>query len=383
MPCRPSCLRPSRLRRTPLPPSHRPLSLGIVAALVLLGCGGRQAPRVAAGVAPAEVEAPFVWGVSGHPARASEAYGYEDDPARLDRQMRLVRELGFSHYRVDVGVEMDGGERGRLAEVADAAERFGVTLLPVLTFGPAAVPRDRDEAYRAGRRIGEGFARRHGSRFPVVEVGNELDIPAMVDGHPVGHQTDHYRPPQVDRFAALLRGAIEGLREGAPTVRTIVNFAQSHTGFVRLLLERDVPFDIVGWHVYIDETGYGNDPEHRADYRATLERLERVGREIWITEVNRHRGSGPGNARMREQAAVLDRLAGEMAAHPLVGAFIVYQLFDELAALAYGNEDEAYYGLVHCAGPLEVARRCGGVLELKPAFAGARARGRRLALRSP
>jgi hypothetical protein len=378
MSCRPSCLRPFSL-----PPSRRPLSLQLVASVVLLGCGGTPAEEVATAVAPAESAAPFVWGVSGHPARASEAYGFEDDPARLDRQMRLVRELGFTHYRVDVGVEIDGSERGRLAEVADAAERFGVTLLPVLTFGPAAVPRDRDEAYRAGRRIGEGFARRHGSRFPVVEVGNELDIPAMVDGHPVGHRTEDYRPAQVDRFAALLQGAITGVREGAPTVRTIVNFAQSHTGFVRLLLERDVPFDIVGWHVYIDEAGYGNDPEHRADYRSTLERLERFGREIWITEVNRHRGSGPGNARMREQAAVLDRLAGEMSAHPRVGAFIVYQLFDEVAAIPYGNEDEAYYGLVHCAGPLDVARRCGGVLELKPAFAGARSRWRRLALRSP
>src|SRR5918996_341251 len=95
------------------PRSRRSMAIHLV-ILVLLGCGGPPAAPVATALAPAELTAPFVWGVSGHPARASEAYGFEDDPVRLERQMRLVRELGFSHYRVDVGVEMDGGERGVL-----------------------------------------------------------------------------------------------------------------------------------------------------------------------------------------------------------------------------------------------------------------------------
>lgn len=334
----------------------------------------RSPVRPVASLAPPVRTVPFVWGVNGHPARASEAYGWSEGDDRLQRQMRLVGELGFSHYRVDVGVGMDGAEGGRLAAVAAAADRAGITVLPVLTFGPETVPAAPAEAYRAGRAIAEGFVRNHGARFPVVEIGNELDIAAMIRGQPVGHHDDHYRAADVDRFAALLRGAVEGLRAGAPAVRSIVNFAGSHTGFVRMLLERGVAFDIVGWHLYVDEAGYGDDPPNRADYRATLARLDTLDREVWITEVNRYRGSGPGTSRAAAQAAVLDRLADKMYARPLIGAFLVYQLLDETAVLdnhdaagraIAGDEDEAWYGLVHCAGPLEVARRCGGALELK------------------
>jgi hypothetical protein len=363
-------------------------------AALLPGCGGagtrdeipaRAEPLTAP--APVARMAPFVWGVNGHPARHSEAYGFEENEELLRRQMRLITDLGFSHYRVDVGYQMDGREGGVLATVADVAERFGVTLLPVITFGATEVPRTPEHAYRAGRAIGEAFARRHGARFPVVEVGNELDIPAMIGGHPVGDAVDHYLPAHAGRFAGILRGIIEGLQAGAPGVRTIVNMTQSHTGFLRILMEREVPFDIIGWHLYVDEHGYGNDPQHGADYRSTLARLDALGRDIWITEVNRYQGSGPGNAFAAEQSAILGRLADEMYAHPRVQAFIVYELYDEVAVRENhdragrpieGDEDEAYYGLVHCEGPLPVARRCGGTLELKPGFVDARERLRAL-----
>jgi hypothetical protein len=272
--------------------------------------------------------------------------------------------------------------------VAATAGRFGITLLPVITFSAADIPSTGERAYQAGRRIGKTFQRHHASRFPVVEVGNELDIPAMIGGHPIGHEADHYLPALTERYAELLRGILEEIAAGAPAVRTMVNFAQSHTGWLRLLAERGVPFDLIGWHLYVNEAGYGDDREHGSDYRSTLARLAGLGRDIWITEVNRHEGSGPRDAFAREQALVIDRLAGEMYGHPRVGAFIIYELFDETAALANsdslgrpvaGDDDEAWYGLVRCMGELRIARRCGGALERKPAFLGARDRRRALA----
>jgi hypothetical protein len=366
-----------------------------VVLVPLLACGGRAvredvATTAAFGArAPAAREAPFVWGVNGHPARWSEAYDWSDGDGRLERQLALIRELGFTHYRVDVGFEMDGRETGRLAAVAEAAGRYGVTLLPVMTFSTVGVPSSAREAYLAGRRMGTTFVRHHGSRFPVVEVGNELDIPAMIGGHPNGHDADHYLPPLTERYAELLRGILEAMAAGAPGMQTMVNFAQSHTGWIRLLADRGVPFDLIGWHMYVNEAGYGDDREHGSDYRSSLARLLGLGRDIWITEVNRHEGSGPRNAFGREQALVLDRLAGEMYAHPRVRAFIIYELFDETAALANsdslgrpvtGDDDEAWYGLVHCLGGPGIARRCGGELERKPAFLDVRDRRRALAV---
>jgi hypothetical protein len=248
----------------------------------------------------------------------------------------------------------------------------------VLTFAPDMVPERPEQAYTVGRTIGTRFGRRHGARFPVVEVGNELDIPAMKPGHPTGGDVEHYRPDEAVRFAAILRGIIEGLKAEAPGIRTIVNTAQSHTGFIRILLDRGVPFDIIGWHLYVDESGYGDDPPNGGDYRAALGRLQGFGREIWITEVNRYRGAGPGNAREVEQATMLARLADEMSVAAGVRAFLVYQLYDEPGATLDGNEDEAYYGLVRCAGPLERSRGCAAP-ELKPAFLALRRGGRLLA----
>jgi hypothetical protein len=116
--------------------------------------------------------------------------------------------------------------------------------------------------------------------------------------------------------------------------------------------------------VYADELGYGTDVEHGGDYPSALVRLEAMGREIWITESNRNLGSGPGNAFKAEQERWLRRLASQMYAHPLVKAFFVYELYDEVGEPG----DEAYYGLVHCAGPGELGIGCRGTLELKPAY---------------
>jgi hypothetical protein len=306
---------------------------------------------------------PFIWGVNGHPAAPSQAYDFRDDPERLRRQMQLIKDLGFTHYRVDIHFDMDGTEHGLLAEVAPVAEEFGVVLLPVVTFRKDLVPQDSSDAYRAGKRIGAAFVRHHGTRFPVVEVGNEVDIPAM-NGHMVGSELDHYRLEELQRYAAFLRGVIEKINEGAPGVRTIVDVAMSHTYFLRYLRDVGVPFDIAGWHLYADELGYGTDVEHGGDYRSALTRLEALGLDIWITEVNRHQGSGPDHRFAAEQATMLRRLAVEMYSHPQVKAFMVYQLYDEVA----NPGDEAYYGLVHCPGPIELGGSCIGTLELKPAF---------------
>ena len=306
---------------------------------------------------------PLIWGVNGHPVAPAEAYDFRDDPERLRQQMRLIKDLGFTHYRVDVHFDMDGTEPGLLSEVATVAEEFGVTLLPVITVHASLIPQDPTEAREAGRVIATAFVQRYGDRFPVVELGNELDIPAM-KGNFVGHVLDHYRMEDLRRFEAFLRGMLGKLQGQVPEVRTIVNASMAHTGFLQYLLDQGVPFDIIGWHVYADELGYGTDVEHGGDYASALVRLEAMGREIWVTESNRNQGSGPGNAFEAEQELWLRRLAAQMHTHPLVKAFFVYELYDEVGQPG----DEAYYGLVHCTGAPEIGRGCRGALELKPAY---------------
>jgi hypothetical protein len=148
-----------------------------------------------------------------------------------------------------------------------------------------------------------------------------------------------------------------------------------------MLLDRKVPFDIVGWHAYVHESDDADPPGSHSDYRASLARLEALGRDIWITEVNRRGGSAVGDTELAEQASMLRRLAVEMYyTHPQVQAFMVYELYDETAALdtpAVGDDDETYYGLLHCAGSHDVARDCRGAVERKPAYLELQVRARR------
>jgi hypothetical protein len=294
--------------------------------------------------------------------------------------MRLIHDLGFTYYRVDVPFGLDGAEHGWLTEVADAADEFGITILPVIAFDWSAEIPDRKEAKSVGRAIGTTFVRNHGTRFPVVEIGNELDIRAMLGNLP-GDQPDHYNPKIVSRFAAIMTGIIQKIHAGAPGVRTIVDMTQSHTAFLQMLLDRGVPFDIVGWHAYVHESDDADPPGSHSDYRASLARLEALGRDIWITEVNRRGGSAVGDTELAEQASMLRRLAVEMYyMHPMVQAFIVYELYDETASLDtpdIGDDDEVYYGLLNCAGSQEIARECRGGVERKPAYLELQLRARR------
>ena len=81
------------------------------------------------------------------------------------------------------------------------------------------------------------------------------------------------------------------------------------------------------------------------------------GKPLWITEIDRRDGSRGGIE--QEQASYLGRTAAQMATRPDVGAFFVYELFDEPYFGA--TNPESHYGLVELAqgagGTWRVARK--------------------------
>jgi hypothetical protein len=205
------------------------------------------------------------------------------------------------------------------------------------------------------------FAARYRGRFSHVEVGNELDISALsftVDSsvspprllYPDGSALDHYVDSLLSRTTAFLRGMTEGIHQGAPGTRVIIDAGFRHYAFLEALHRDSVPFDVYGYH------WYSNMGDFAAD---VLPHLPDQSKDIWITEANW--GNTPESHDELEQARWIGRFAREVSLIPRVKALFIYELFDE-GAFGLGNP-EAYYGMVGCSD-----EACSGRMRLKPSF---------------
>ena len=86
------------------------------------------------------------------------AYSYET--AEEEEQFDLLDSLRIRWYRVDVIPDSTGVVDPRFVELARAARRRGIELLPVITVGPRAGA-SAAVAYAEGMAIGGGFAGRY------------------------------------------------------------------------------------------------------------------------------------------------------------------------------------------------------------------------------
>jgi hypothetical protein len=253
-----------------------------VAAALLLGTG------LAGGTACAE--SPVVWGVNGHPLVA-----YGELP--VDAQIKLLKSMGFSSYRVDV---YGAGQKASLRALVDVARGQGITILPVLIPDPLKAENE-DEAYAEGRRMGRDFAAAFAGKIAAWELGNEYD-------NVVGMTGDGSDPAQFDdvryrKARGALRGLLDGVRAGDPATRRIVdNAGWCHYGFLERLDRDGVRWDVTGQHWYADQgdmesagCGCPAGALHLC-HTNVLEILHNFGKPIWITEFNDNRSEDPETA---------------------------------------------------------------------------------------
>ena len=306
----------------------------------------------------------FYWGVNGHPLTQS---GYFDVPM-LD-QVSLVAELGAGWYRVDLGSNDFAANTVRFDNLLTDSERRGIRLLPVLSSSPGghsgtATPAEiHDAAFDFGRAV----AGRYRGRITHWELGNELDIPALVRkwdttrdgklwqwGDPDGSRPEDYEEGRYRRAKAEITGLGEGVKAGDPAALTVVDTSGwLHYGFIeRLAREDHVPFDVLAWHWY-SEMGDITSVQGRLDL---VRFLGRFGKPLWLTEVSRRNGSAGAGG--RELADYVARDVAGMGANPGIAGLFIYELLDEPY---FGQGGESQYGLVELArgraAAWEVARR--------------------------
>ncbi len=319
----------------------------------LAGLGAAGLTACAAPVASAQLQAKqgLIWGVNGHPFQAYPGIPFET-------QLRLIGELGISHYRV--GNRNDGLER-----LYPLAREMGVSLLPVIDPAGSLEETDADALYSGSFEKARAVSTQHRGRFPVWELGNELENFAIIQpcemrddgtqypcewGPAGGVGPLEYFGARWKKVSAALRGLLDGVAEGDPYARRAIGTAGfGHIGAFDRMLEDGLEWEISVWHDYD-----GISEEY-------LKRLSAFGKPIWITEFN----AGAWNAKSEEDNArqLTERIEWyrKISGPYRVEAAFVYELFDEPY---WGTDAEARMGLYRMEGSEEEGWRAG---EAKPA----------------
>lgn len=279
----------------------------------------------------------FIFGANGHPFTA-----YPGIP--FIQQLDLLRELGATHYRVNLRGD---GSIAALDELLALARERDIIVLPIV--GPD-VDLDRDSApfiRRAAYDIGRSMAERYGRRVPVWELANELESYAIIQpcemrddgtqypcewGPAGGVGPGEYFGPRWAKVSAILAGLSEGVAAGnRRALRAMGTAGWGHLGAFDRMTQDGIAWDISVWH----------------DYQTVSEEylgiLAGHGKPIWITEFNAASGGGE-HSEEENAAALTERIAYYRSVGVRYGvrAAFIYELLDEPY---WGDDFEARMGL--------------------------------------
>lgn len=276
-------------------------------------------------------------------------------PLDWDGVFRWIKGCGARLCRVDWGV--DWAVQDALLAAADKA---GVEVLPVL-FPPSPAEDTEQAWYETSRRYGKECARRYRGHLQFFELSNERECHCMTKwpggGDRDGATMGDYDQAKYAPIRGMLRGLAEGVREGNhEALRLIGTAGWLHFGFIDLLVRDGVPFDVLVWHWYSEMGDMTGSIKSYSGTYTVLDKLTGYGKPVWVTEGNLRNGCLGGNEQV--QAEYLARTIKSLAATGKIGAYVVYELFDEPYLLSAGGE--AFYGLVHCEWGLSEGREFPG-----------------------
>ncbi|HZX07104.1 twin-arginine translocation signal domain-containing protein [Kribbella sp.] len=270
------------------------------------------------------------WGVCGHPPSIDDtsypASGVQD-------QLALAASLGVGYYRVDFllpTLDAASTDWSWYDAVVSAARAHGVQLMAILTV-PDAI-HDRDNAFIQSQV--SMLVSRYAGQIPLYQIQNEMDG-ACINGPGVdGSSINDYNPdvygPVRDRMWAIC----DGVRASDSQAGRVVNMTWKHTGFLQLLNNDGLPYEVNGLDWY-----WGMD-----DMLAVLEVINRFRQsEILLTELNITGGTQSSSE--ADQANYLATAVQTLraSAPDKVHGVYVYELLDQPA----WDDSQAHYGLVN------------------------------------
>ena len=265
----------------------------------------------------------FIWGVSGHGEPAGDY-----PSSQLQEQIAKAAELGVGYYRVNVNPVYNKGNYDwrYMDQVINTAISKGLQVYLVMYSSLLGTAVDYE-------RHATEIATRYKGKIAYYQLGNEVDNKCILSGHPDGSKTSHYDPLIYAELRDKILALGRGVRAGDKHAKRAINIAFKHTGFLDLLLQDNIPWEVNALDWY----------SHMGNVDGTLEKLQSYPQsEIVIAESNIFNGTQTHTE--EEQAAYIAQITNHVYYNSpsKVKGFYMYELLDE-PSLSGG---EAHYGLV-------------------------------------
>lgn len=301
----------------------------------------------------------FHWGATVQPFPFAE-----NNEQFLPEQFRLANELGLTTVRVEYSVEVPAMNK----QAIDLAKQYGMQLVFIIPFGPNDIFSDKNLYSNAHKYVSDIVGQYKG-QVPVWQLATEAASVALIDGGHHGVDRVDYPEAKYQAVATWLKAASTAVKESDPAAKRLINDQWVHVGFFDRFLAEGGDFDILGWNWFSDMGTDWNRPllNSKTGQRYELmKKLKSFNKEIWLTEVNRRRGSA--EAGEKAQADYIQTMAEKAYADSAIKAFFVFNLVEDQEA----PPQEKGYGLVHAdkskqwtAGPKEAFGRYQALIEAK------------------
>lgn len=265
----------------------------------------------------------IIWGVNGHPFTAYPGLTYET-------QLDALKDLGFSHYRVNISYTHTAKD---LRALLNLAKQKKVTLLPLLTPSLDLTKETSEDLYKKAYDFAVELVSQFKNEIKVWELGNELENYAILQpceimddgvqyncawGPASGVTAIEYHGGRWAKVSAVLKGLADGVVSVDPGILKAMGTAGwGHVGAFERMRRDGIKWDISVWHFY------GDDPEWG------LKKVAEFGKPIWVTEVNAPRGSESGAVKQAEGLTKIMRRFYDLEQRYKIEAVFVYELFDE------------------------------------------------------
>ncbi len=277
----------------------------------------------------------LVTGITGHPLNQ---HAYMNTPANT--QIQLLKDMKMSYYRIDISTHADGTiwNTKKFDELRIAASNGGIKLLPTLFLNGLSYKQTESEAFRVGKSLTYGFAKKYGQYFDVYELGNEEESKIILSKSYDGDSPSHYDATKMKILTAFLKGMDQGIKEGDEGSKTIINAGWKHYSYLKGLEAAGVNYDIVGYHWYSDMDG--------VDPFVMLKDV--FTKPVWFTEIGKKHGTADGDE--ASQAKWTMDFIEKSKKYSFVKAVMLYELFDQ-PTLITPFIGERHYGVYKWESP--------------------------------
>lgn len=284
----------------------------------------------------------FVWGVNGHPLTQ-----YDYRQATWDSQIKFLKDLRLSHYRIDIPLVKNGQARNEnlFLDFMNRLVANNIVPMPVVFPREQYMVGDSISVYQSYFQQGKNFTERYGRYIDVMEVGNEWDLKLMIsNSHNDGTKASHYKSQGTKERMWLLAGFIDGVKSVKASMKVSLSLTWTHWYYLDLLQQYDINYDIIGYHWY---SNMGDITNVRAPYGNILQKIEaKYQKEIWITEFNTKNGTKNDSAKKQQY---ISKSLKNILGQGIVKGFFIYELFDQ-PKFKLKYPEEADYGLLYRLG---------------------------------